>query len=212
VVLSHWHLDHVAGTQAFADCEIIANKRTAQHLSRYKAAIEAGTHDGPPAINPLILPTTLFEGRMTLKVGGIDVELVEANIHSDDATVLWLPARRILFAGDTMEDTVTYVGEPENLDIHLQDLKRLAALGPATILPNHGDPDVIAGGGYAPTLIKATETYIAALKRASSDPALASLSLREFVASELKAGWIGYFAPYEDVHRSNVAMVLRQSD
>ena len=52
VVLSHWHLDHVAGTAAFADCEIIANRRTAAHLERRKAAIEAGTHDGPPAIKP----------------------------------------------------------------------------------------------------------------------------------------------------------------
>src|SRR6186713_2664011 len=50
VVLSHWHLDHVAGTAAFADCEIIANRRTAAHLQRHKAAIEAGTHDGPPGI------------------------------------------------------------------------------------------------------------------------------------------------------------------
>ena len=30
VVLSHWHLDHVAGTEAFADCEIIANRLTAE--------------------------------------------------------------------------------------------------------------------------------------------------------------------------------------
>ena len=29
VVLSHWHLDHIAGTEAFADCEVIANERTA---------------------------------------------------------------------------------------------------------------------------------------------------------------------------------------
>jgi cyclase len=27
VVLSHWHLDHVAGTEAFADCRVIANVR-----------------------------------------------------------------------------------------------------------------------------------------------------------------------------------------
>src|SRR4051794_36696919 len=48
VVLSHWHLDHVAGTAAFADCEIIANRRTMHHLTRHRAAIEAGTHHGLP--------------------------------------------------------------------------------------------------------------------------------------------------------------------
>ena len=39
VVLSHWHLDHIAGTAAFADCEVIANRRTAAHMSRCKEAI-----------------------------------------------------------------------------------------------------------------------------------------------------------------------------
>ena len=128
VVLSHWHLDHVAGTAAFADCEIIANRRTMQHLTRHKAAIEAGTHHGPPAIDPLILPTRLFDGQMQLTLGGREIQLIELNIHSDDATVIWLPDERILLAGDTLEDTVTYVGEPENFDRHLEDLERLWAL------------------------------------------------------------------------------------
>lgn len=30
VVLSHWHADHVAGNEVFADCEIIANPLTAR--------------------------------------------------------------------------------------------------------------------------------------------------------------------------------------
>src|SRR5580698_7523149 len=63
VVLSHWHLDHVAGTAVFGECEIIASRRTAELLARFKGAIEAGTHEGPPAINPLLLPTTTFDGR-----------------------------------------------------------------------------------------------------------------------------------------------------
>ena len=46
VVLSHWHLDHVAGTAAFEGCEIIANAKTAAHLTDRKAAIEAGRSRG----------------------------------------------------------------------------------------------------------------------------------------------------------------------
>src|SRR5205814_2261265 len=40
VVLSHWHLDHVAGNGAFADVEMIANRRTHEHLHENAAAIE----------------------------------------------------------------------------------------------------------------------------------------------------------------------------
>ena len=208
VVLSHWHLDHIAGTAAFADCEIIANARTAEHMRRCKAAIEAGTHHGPPAISPLIMPTRQFERELQLTLGGRDVRLIEANIHSDDATVIWLPEERILLAGDTLEDTVTYVGEPENFERHLEDLDRLLALDPAFILPNHGDPDIIAAGGYSKELITATRDYIRDLQRSIANPEMRTLSLRDFVAPSLAAGSIRYFAPYEEVHRSNVAAVL----
>jgi cyclase len=128
VVLSHWHLDHVAGTGAFADCEIISTERTAAHLERHRAAIEAGTHEGPPAISPLVLPTRVFSGTLALDIGAIRLELIEADIHSDDAAVVWWESERILLAGDTMEDTVTYVTEPDGLERHLVDLARLDAL------------------------------------------------------------------------------------
>jgi cyclase len=208
VLLSHWHLDHVAGTAAFVDCEIIANRRTMQHLTQHKAAIEAGTHHGLPAIDPLILPTRLFEGQMRLTLGDRDIELIELNIHSDDATVIWMPAERILLAGDTLEDTVTYVGEPENFDRHLEDLDKLWALDPAFILPNHGDPDIIAAGGYSKMLIRATQDYVRALQRAVHDPAMRSLPLRELMAQQIEVGWIRYFEPYEEIHRSNLAATL----
>ena len=113
VVLSHWHLDHVAGTAAFADCDIIANRRTTQHLTRHKAAIEAGTHHGPPAIDPLILPTRLFDGQHATDARRPRNPADRA--RTSTATTppcIWLPAERILLAGDTLEDTVTYVGEP----------------------------------------------------------------------------------------------------
>ena len=113
--------------------------------------------------------------QMQLTLGGREIQLIELNIHSDDATVIWLPAERILLAGDTLEDTVTYVGEPENFDRHLEDLERLWALDPAFILPNHGDPDVIAAGGYSKMLIRATQDYVRALQRAVDDPAMRSL-------------------------------------
>ncbi|CAM5340679.1 hypothetical protein MAUB1S_05899 [Mycolicibacterium aubagnense] len=208
VVLSHWHLDHVAGTGVFADCAIIANRRTAAHLERQKGDIEDGALEGLPAISPLVLPTTLFDGEMTLTIGRHEVRLIEVNIHSDDATVLWLPLTRLLLAGDTLEDTVTYVGEPQHFAQHLVDLERLRLLHPAAILPNHGAPEVIAAGGYPDTLIDATAAYVKGLLRCVEAPRLRSLSLREFIAQELEAGWVHYFEPYEAVHEKNVATTL----
>src|SRR5205823_1481835 len=124
VVLSHWHLDHVAGTEIFKGSPVIANARTAHHLSSQREAIEAGTSSGPPGIKPLVLPTETFSGARRLEWGGEPVVLMEFNIHSDDGTVLFLPERGILLAGDTLEDTVTYVNDPQDFAIHLQELDR----------------------------------------------------------------------------------------
>ena len=208
VVLSHWHLDHVAGTEVFRDCEVISSERTAEQLARRRSAIERGELEGPPAIDPLILPTRTYSDRLELTVGDRTVELIHTDIHSDDATMVWLPSRRLLLCGDTMEDTVTYVDEPESFDVHLANLEKLREIAPDRILPNHGSPDVIAAGGYSTGLISATEDYIQALMRMRGEPDLREVGLRALIAESLEAGCITYFAPYEAVHRHNVATVL----
>jgi cyclase len=204
IVLSHKHLDHIAGTEAFADCEVVATTRTADALAAKKEDIEAGTLAGPPGIDPLVLPTRTFEERLTLDVGPRRVELIHFDIHSDDAAVLWLPAERILFAGDTLEDTVTYVSEPDGLDRHLAGLDELAALDPDRILPNHGDPDVIAAGGYPKGLIDATRDYLNWLLRLADEPELRATPLAELIAGDVEAGRLTYYAPYEEVHQENL--------
>lgn len=208
VVLSHWHLDHVAGTQVFADCEIISNKKTLGHLSKHQEDIQDGTLEGLPAISPLILPNKTFEGAMTLNIGTLAVELIEANIHSDDATVVWIKDQSILLAGDTMEDTVTYVAEPAGFGVHLSELARLARLGAQHILPNHGRPEVVRSGGYDDGLIKAQQQYIAMLQRCRLDPDLRAKPLEDLIAPSLSQGWVEMFEPYREVHEENLRAVM----
>jgi len=203
VVLSHWHLDHIAGTEAFSDCEVIACERTAEVLNEHRAAIESASLEGPPAIDPLVLPTSTFGGRQALAVGDIRLELLHTEIHSDDAVVVWWPDERLLLCGDTLEDTVTYVDEPARLPAHRQNLEQLRELAPAQILPNHGDPGVIVAGGYSDGLIGATQRYIDLLLDAPP------LSLRD-VVDMLGSEDVHYYQPYERVHRHNVELVRAQ--
>ncbi len=77
-------------------------------------------------------------------------------------------------------------------------------LDPDRILPNHGDPEVIAAGGYNRGLIVATQQYIRALMRCRDDPEIRDLPLRELIVGPLEAGWVHYFEPYEAVHRENL--------
>jgi cyclase len=210
VVLSHWHLDHVAGTTAFGDCDVIACERTAELLERFRDEIETGTLEGPPPIDPLVLPTVTFRDRLELEISDLRLELIHTEVHSDDATVVWWPEPRLLLCGDTLEDTVTYVDEPLRLPAHRANLAVLQSLRPTRILPNHGAPDVIAAGGYSEGLIEAAERYIGLLLRTRDDPALARLSLHEVVAV-LDSDDVHYYEPYELVHRRNVDAVGRPS-
>lgn len=208
VVLSHWHLDHVAGTSAFPGAEVIANAKTDAHLRSNFAAITAGTSSGMPVIDPLILPTKVFSGQMVLWIGDLEVQLTEVNIHSDDATVLWLPKERILLAGDTVEDCVTYVGEPEHFATHLVDLDRLAALDPLFVLPNHGSAGRIAAGGYDARILPAMQGYVAWLMALHDAPGLADVHLRAAIAEDLASGALEWFAPYVAIHQQNVKRTL----
>lgn len=208
VVLSHHHLDHIAGNEAFADCEIIAHERTLAHMQAKRAGIEDGSYHGLPAISPLIMPSVVYENHLKLDVGRLRVHLRHANIHSDDATLLYIDDLSLLFAGDTLEDTVTYVAEPRALDTHLAELDRLWSWPISRILPNHGDPLVISAGGYEKTLIRATQQYIRVLKRCVEEPELRQQDLSTLIAGPLQAKWVNYFAPYEAVHRGNVAKVV----
>ncbi|NRQ13219.1 MBL fold metallo-hydrolase [Ensifer sesbaniae] len=199
VVLSHWHKDHVAGNAVFADCEIIALKLTAEKLEENRERIETAT----PPINPLVMPNRLFTETLTLTVGERRVELHHFAIHSADGNVIWLPEEKLLLAGDTLEDTTTFISEADQTATHISELGRLRQWPIARILPAHGDRERIAAGGYGPELIDANRRYIERLTHAI-ETGTAIGTLAEFAAEEIASGALVYFAPYEAVHRSNV--------
>ena len=201
LVLSHGHDDHVAGNAVFADGEIVAHELTAARLAENRAALESAD----PPIVPLIPPNRTYRDERELTVGHREARLVHFEIHSADATVLFLPDAGLILAGDVVEDTVTYVSEPARTPIHIAELARLSALPFARVLPAHGAPGIIAAGGYGRSLVEATAGYLRRLIDAVDDPELAALSLTNFVADDLAAGRVSYFEPYEAVHRRNLA-------
>lgn len=204
VVLSHWHDDHVAGNEVFADCEIIALDLTAKALETHKAEIESAE----PPIKPLVMPNRIISGPTDLTVGELKVELRPADIHSHDGLILLLPDLGLMLAGDTLEEPITYVAEPEHLGVHLRELERVKAWGYPRILPNHGAPEIIGSGGYGPELIDATIRYVRRLLRTKMDMSLADQDLSTFIAGDIADGVLSYFAPYEQVHADNVKKVL----
>jgi glyoxylase-like metal-dependent hydrolase (beta-lactamase superfamily II) len=207
LVNSHWHLDHVGGNALYADSDRIATKRTIELLTAKRATIEGGTEWGAPAIKPLVIPNIGISSDTDYYVGDIRVELRPVKIHSNDGLVLYLPNDRILLAGDTLEDTVTFIAEPEHVVEHYENMRMLKQWDIDRIFPNHGNPEIIAHGGYRTTLIDATLSYLRQVILRSHDPNFTSGALEDYVSDSVRQGWVSVWWAYRQPHKNNLDRV-----
>jgi cyclase len=208
VVNSHWHLDHVGGNAVYADVDRISTDKTFRQLTGRKAAIETGAEWGPPAINPLVLPNITISADTIFFVKDIKVELRPINIHSEDGLVLYLPSDRILLAGDTLEDTLTFIAEPEQIPAQIRNLRQMKRWNIDRIFPNHGNPAVIANGGYRTTLIDATLDYLQRMVAHAHDPNYLEGSMDAYVHDSVVQGWVTPWWAYREAHQANLAKVV----
>jgi cyclase len=140
-------------------------------------------------------------------VGEIALELRRMNIHSIDGCVVYLPRDKLLLAGDTLEDPLTYMIEVENLAEHLRQLREMKGWDVARILPDHGDPDIIRAGGYDKTLIDATIAYVTKMLTRAHDADYLDGTMEDFIGDSAAKGWIRPFEPYREVHEQNLKLV-----
>ena len=170
VIDTHYHLDHSYGNAFWKDhgAEPIAVEGLAAELAAAEPELFGG---GPglwqrmsaslPALKtsrplaPRYAPSgTTFEatGRaFTLIHPGV------AHTHSD--AVVWLPKERILFTGDLVANGPYNAVADSTIGAWIDVLDRLRALGPAIVVPGHGDP-----GG--PELIDRQQRYFRAVTAA----------------------------------------------
>jgi glyoxylase-like metal-dependent hydrolase (beta-lactamase superfamily II) len=204
LVNSHWHLDHVGGNAVYADSDRIATNKTIAILEAKKAGIETAAEWGPPAIKPFVLPNIGIDTDTTVHVGDIRVELRPIEIHSEDGLVIYLPGDRFLLAGDTLEDSATFVSEPDHVITHYRNLKRIGTWDIDRIFPNHGNPDVISQGGYRKTLIDATAGYLRQLVMHAHDPDYLKGTLEDYIGDSIQKGWVSIWWAYRDAHAQNL--------
>jgi glyoxylase-like metal-dependent hydrolase (beta-lactamase superfamily II) len=132
VVLSHYHAVRVLGASGYKPEHVIASRDTydlivergeqdkASEIGRFPRLFRA-VESVPPG---LTWPTMTFEGRMSVWLGGLEVQLLQLGRgHTKGDTVVWLPSQRILFSGDLVEfDATPYAGDayfgdwPQTLD------------------------------------------------------------------------------------------------
>ncbi len=154
-------------------------------------------------------PSARFISRTARKRGKIKVELRPVNIHSEDGLVLYIPKDHILLAGDTLEDTLTFIVEPEQIPTHYKNLQKMKQWNIDRIYPNHGNPDVIANGGYKTTLIDATQDYLHQVVMRAHDRDYLKGSVEDYVHDSVAKGWVSVWWAYREAHAANLALVAK---
>jgi glyoxylase-like metal-dependent hydrolase (beta-lactamase superfamily II) len=78
--------------------------------------------------------------------------------HTRGDTAIWIEADKVLFSGDiAMKAQPAFASSYSRIDHWLASLDRLAALGPATVVPSHGP---LGDAGF----ITGYKTYLATIR------------------------------------------------
>jgi len=184
VVLTHYHAVRVLGASGYNAQHVISSRDT------YDLIVERGEADmrseierfprlfrAVESVPGLTWPTIIFEKRLTLMLGKLQVDLMQVGRgHTKGDTVAWLPQQKILFSGDLVEfDATPYTG-----DAYLSDwpatLDAVAALGAEKLVPGRG------AALQTPAQVKAgldgTRAFVTAMYQSVQKGAAAGRDLR----------------------------------
>ncbi|MFZ5871688.1 MAG: MBL fold metallo-hydrolase [Actinomycetota bacterium] len=149
LVLSHYHAVRVLGASAF-DAEVVVAHEKTRDLIAERGQQDWESEYGrmprlfkePDSIPGLTWPTLTFSDRLTIPLGGDRGDLVLQYCgrgHTEGDIVAWLPARRVLFAGDLVEARAAlYTGDAFHLEWASSTLDRVAAFGAETLVGGRG--------------------------------------------------------------------------
>jgi len=149
LVLSHYHAVRVLGASAFGADVVVTHENTRALIA------ERGQQDweseygrmprlfrDPASIPGLTWPTATFTDAFTIDLGGGRGDLVLRYCgrgHTEGDIVAWLPAQKILFAGDLVEaQAALYTGDAFHFDWASSTLDAVAALGAQTLVGGRG--------------------------------------------------------------------------
>ncbi|MCD0452129.1 MBL fold metallo-hydrolase [Actinocorallia sp. API 0066] len=171
LVNTHFHGDHSFGNFVFApDAVIVACEAARREMAVADLHMQSLWPEVDWGDITVALPDLTYRDRATLHVGDLTAELIHLeNAHTTTDTVVWIPERSVLFAGDIVMNGVTPFCLMGSVEGSLEALARLRALGARTIVPGHGP----VGG---PEVLDANERYLRWLQRLAAEGKAAGLS------------------------------------
>ena len=145
IVNTHHHIDHTLGNSSFPDVPVVASAAAREEMERvgfpYQVICGLVPHFAPEFTDQhrLRLPTVTFEGKATLHLGDRTVELLHVGpSHTAGDTLVYLPAERVLYAGDVAFHYVTPLAFEGHVSNWLAVLDRIEGMAVDRVVPGHG--------------------------------------------------------------------------
>ncbi len=154
---THANGDHCYGNQLVGGARIVASEHTAAEMKELPPAAFAALVEQAPNMGEIgefflscfgkfdfkgidsVLPSETFNGELTLRVGSKEVRLIEVGpAHTRGDTLAYLPAERVLFAGDILfhgGHPIAWAGPVSNW---VDACDQIIAMDVETIVPGHG--------------------------------------------------------------------------
>ena len=153
LILTHYHGDHVFGSQIFNDCNIISSRALAAQMRQVAAShwtrekFEEAAKMRPNSYGKLDLasleitfPTDVFDESFTLTDEGLKILVKKAGGHTVGSAYVYFQVERVLFAGDLIfAQTFPWGGDPTaDPDEWIAVLKEFQQMNIEKIVPGHG--------------------------------------------------------------------------
>ncbi len=144
--ISHYHADHMYGTQAFVEtgAEIIAPTGAQRYLENEVA--EQRLNERRRSLAPwidentrIVLPDRFLDGEERIQLGDVSLRAVNlGSAHSDGDMVLYVETDAVLFSGDIIfADRIPFLGSA-NSARWLEILQQMEKTEVRAIVPGHG--------------------------------------------------------------------------
>ncbi|HXF98954.1 MAG TPA: MBL fold metallo-hydrolase [Gaiellaceae bacterium] len=202
---THFHPEHAFGAQAFSEARYVCNRSQRDELERKGAPyLEMFRGFGEAVAEQLegveLVPAPeVYDDRASLDLGGVTAELrTFGKAHTLGDEVVFLPERRVLFAGDLVETRFFPIFPwfpPDDADVSglawIEVLARLEALEPEVVVPGHGEV-----GGVE--LVRAVRSYLEDVRervRAASAEGRSAEEVVELLEPEIRAAYASWDAP-----------------
>jgi glyoxylase-like metal-dependent hydrolase (beta-lactamase superfamily II) len=147
IIITHAHPDHCYGNGFFREvapeARMITSRGVIDDLDRTLSPrvpfwAQVWGDEAPQAVDEVPYPEMVFDGRITLKLGDMTLELWEVGPAEAPAQVVgWIPERRALVVADVIQNRQTYYTPDCALGEWYQLLGELEDLNPERLLTGH---------------------------------------------------------------------------